>query len=356
MNIEDRLIALTLDLYSKGQTDFKLRESGTLFEISNSGSRVFKEAWQNQDYLSAEQYLFRMIPHRLEAFRKNPINSIDAGVYVGEKRVRVVLCRSHAGREMTVRILPEAIPSVQQLNLPPQVIQRFREERNGMILFVGETGSGKTTANAALYQDRFAYRTKGGGLVTLEDPVEYVHPETDRLWVSQLELGNQFTSYRSALRIAMRMHPTDILQQEIRMEQDEETGKMVSSASHAVNTAMSGHLLCSSYHAADPIGGVIRIVGEMRDSGVADAAGMVCSVLRMVIACRLMSNATDTSKVAIHEVLMVNDTIASILRDGIQKGNTNEVRRKIDTNSDGCQSFAESTRRAVMAGLLKHTM
>ncbi|HOY64145.1 MAG TPA: ATPase, T2SS/T4P/T4SS family [bacterium] len=353
--IQSIMSSIIDELSAGGGTDFKLLQNGDVYFISNAGAKRTQHNCKEW-FEIAESYLFRMNPSALERFRKNPINSIDAGVSVGTKRARVVLTRSYRGRDLTVRILPERILTVQELRLPPQVIAKFREEREGMIVFVGETGSGKTTATASLIADRMAYRKHGGGLLTMEDPIEYEHVPTDKLWVTQWELGLHFSSYRAALRTGMRMHPTDILLQEIRMEPDELTGKMISSAASAVNAAMSGHLLTTSYHAADPIGGVMRIVGEMKDNGVADAVGMLCSVLRMVVSMRLVTSPVDGAKVGLHEVLMITDPIASMLRDGLNKGNLNEVRRKIETNQDGCQSFEESTKRAVSSGLLRHTM
>ena len=153
---------------------------------------------------------------------------------------------------MVIRNIKAEIPKFDELNLPPQLKDIIMTKR-GLILFVGGTGSGKSTSLAALIDHRNS--TSGGHIITIEDPIEYVHRHKKSI-VNQREVGVDTLSYKSALKQTLRQAPDVILIGEIR---DKETME------HALAFAETGHLAISTLHANNANQALDRIINFFSD-------------------------------------------------------------------------------------------
>jgi twitching motility protein PilT len=163
-------------------------------------------------------------------------------------RFRVNIFRQQGHFSIVMRKLQGEIPTVASLELPP-IIEEIAKEKSGLVLVTGTTGSGKTTTLAALLNEINA--TQSVHIVTLEDPIEFVHP-TLKATFNQRELGHDFNSYPNGLRAALRQAPKVILVGEMR---DRATVEI------ALMAAETGHLVLSTLHTIDAGQAINRILG-----------------------------------------------------------------------------------------------
>lgn len=166
--------------------------------------------------------------------------SLDAKSY---GRFRFNVFRQSAKIAMAIRHIPLKIPSFKELNLPEEVLKKIADNRRGLIIVTGMTGSGKTSTLAAMID--YINRARNGHILTIEDPIEFVHTE-NKCIVSQLELGVDTPSYTGALRAAMRQDPDIIMIGELRDTEvmkaaisAAETGQLVLSTMHTVNVTQT---------------------------------------------------------------------------------------------------------------------
>ncbi len=164
---------------------------------------------------------------------------------IGRFRINVFLCQGDV--RAVLRHIPERIPAFEELHLP-KVLERLCLERRGMVLVTGITGSGKSTTLAAMLD--FMNRTRNDHIVTIEDPVEFVH-EDKKCVISQREIGQDSTSFAQALRAALRQDPDIILVGEMR---DAETMEV------ALHAAETGHLVLSTLHTLNATETINRII------------------------------------------------------------------------------------------------
>lgn len=217
-------------------------------------------------------------------------------------RFRVNLFRDHGGVGAVLRQIPATILSIEQLGLPT-VVEKLSDQPKGMVLVTGPTGSGKSTTLAAMIDK--INRTKPVHILTLEDPIEFVH-KSQRALVNQREIGPHSNSFSRALRAALREDPDIILVGEMR---DIET------VSLALETANTGHLVFGTLHTATAISTVNRIIdlfpaeeqNQIR-AGLADALkGVIAQTL-----CRKMGG----GRVAALEILVANHAVSHLIREG----------------------------------------
>lgn len=166
--------------------------------------------------------------------------SLDARSY---GRFRFNVFRQSAKIAMAIRHIPLKIPSFEDLSLPGEVLKKIADNRRGLIIVTGMTGSGKTSTLAAMLD--YINRSRNGHILTIEDPIEFVHSD-NRCIVSQLELGVDTPSYTGALRAAMRQDPDTIMIGELRDAEvmksaiaAAETGQLVLSTMHTVNVTQT---------------------------------------------------------------------------------------------------------------------
>src|SRR5574337_1695323 len=222
------------------------------------------------------------------------------------------------------RFVPDKIPSLESLNLPPYLGELVLARR-GLILMVGATGSGKSTTLAAMLESRNQALT--GHILTIEEPIEFMF-QSKRSVVNQREIGRDTQSLQIALRNALRQAPDCILIGEIR---DRET------MTSALSYALSGHLVLATLHANNSYHALGRILSfytpEARPALLSDlAAG-----LRAVISQRLL-RATAGGRVAAVEVLLNSVLVAEMIEQGNIAGVKEAMEKSLAEGSQMCEA------------------
>jgi twitching motility protein PilT len=207
------------------------------------------------------------------------------------------------GPALSLRLLESAIPELERLQLPPGVGSTAML-RHGLVIFAGPTGSGKTTSLAALI-DRIN-TSHARRIVTIEDPVEYVHRDKCSTIV-QREIGRDARTYESAIRGALRADPDVIVVGEMR---EREAIRAV------LGAAETGHLVLTTLHTSDAASSVDRIVDAFAGEERTFVRSQLALVLHAVFAQRLVQRTGKKGRRAIVEVLVANDAVRATIRDG----------------------------------------
>ena len=200
------------------------------------------------------------------------------------------------------RVIPDEVPRLESLGLP-RIVAELTGETRGLVLVTGPTGSGKSTTLAAMLAE--INHTRRERIVTVEDPIEFVHPHL-RSVVSQRELGRDTRSFARALRQALRQDPDVVLVGEMR---DLET------ISLAVTAAETGHLVLATLHTRDAPGAVDRIVDVFPPHQQHQVRGQLADVLRAVVAQTLVP-ACAGGRVVACEVLVATPAVRHMIREG----------------------------------------
>jgi twitching motility protein PilT len=220
---------------------------------------------------------------------------------VSRFRVNVLTQRGSAG--MVIRRIPSEIPTLDDLGMPA-VCRRLADKPRGLVLVTGPTGSGKSTTLAAMVDHINA--TRSGHIVTMEDPIEFVH-EDKRSWVTQREIGSDSQGFRSALRRALRQDPDVILVGEMR---DFETIGL------AVTAAETGHLVFGTLHTTSAVQTISRIVDVFPPEQQQQIRMQLADTIQGIICQTLLPKMTGRGRVAAMEILVVNDGIRALIREG----------------------------------------
>ena len=226
---------------------------------------------------------------------------------------------------MVVRYIKGHIPSLEELRLPP-ILQSIVMELRGLILVVGSTGSGKSTALASMID----YRNQNhrGHILTIEDPIEFIH-EHKKSIVNQREVGIDTLSYGNALKNAMREAPDVILIGEVR---DSATMK------HAIAYAETGHLCISTLHANNANQTMDRILNFFPEDAKQQVLMDLSLNLRAIISLRLITG-VDNQRIPAVEVLLNTPYISDL----IEKGKVDEIKDAMTRGSEqGMQTFDQS--------------
>ena len=219
---------------------------------------------------------------------------------LGRFRANVHYARNHL--EAAFRHIPPEIPELSQLGHSP-TIERFCQQRRGLILVTGITGSGKTTTLAAMVK-RIS-ETRSGVIITIEDPVEFVLPHSSCL-IKQRELGKDTKSFTMALRQAMRQDPDVIVVSELR---DLETIRI------ALTAAETGHLVLATLHTVDAPQTIDRLVDVFPPDQQQQVIAQLANVLEGIVCQRLLPKADGTGRVLATEVMSVNYGLRTCIRD-----------------------------------------
>src|SRR6266513_372328 len=233
--------------------------------------------------------------------------SCDCSYSLGQKaRFRVNIFTQRGHYTTILRRLSTEIPSVDQLNLPP-IFHTIAKEKTGLVLVTGATGSGKSTTLAALLNE--LNETKSMHIVTLEDPVEFVHPQKKATF-NQREMGNDFSTFASGLRAALRQAPKVILVGEMR---DRET------VSIALSAAETGHLVLSTLHTIDAGQTINRILGMFEIEEQEQIRARLADTLRWIVSQRLVPKLGD-GRHALLEIMGSNLRTQETVRLGESEG------------------------------------
>jgi len=216
-------------------------------------------------------------------------------------RFRVNGFRQRGATSFAFRIIPSEIPNFAKLGLPAGVT-RLAEERRGLVLVTGATGSGKTTTLASMLDH--VNRTRRQHIVTIEDPIEILHPDRGCI-VNQREVGLDTASFEQALRRVLRQDPDVILIGELR---DAET------AHTALQAAESGHLVFSTLHTIDAAETIGRMIEFFPPAKQQQIRSILAGTLRGVISQRLLPRAAG-GRVPSVEVMVTNARIQDLIRE-----------------------------------------
>lgn len=251
----------------------------------------------------AEKILYEIMPQRnIEEFEK--LADTDFAYELnGFGRFRANIFKDLKGIGGVFRLIPEKILTFEDLNLP-DAIREMCMLSKGLIVVTGPTGSGKSTTLAAMVD--YINRNRNEHIITIEDPVEFVH-QNKKCLINQREVGTHTSSFKHALRAALREDPDIVLVGELR---DLETIEI------AIETAETGHLVMGTLHTSTAASTVERIIQQFPEGKQAQIRQMLAGSLKGVVAQTLIKKATGKGRVAALEVLVGNHAISAQIREG----------------------------------------
>ncbi len=226
----------------------------------------------------------------------------------GKARFRVNIFSQRSNYSIVLRKLATKIPTCQELGIPESFL-KMAEEKNGFILVTGATGTGKTTSLAAVLNE--INDTRSVHIVTLEDPVEYDHPHKKATF-NQREMGEDFDSFASGLRAALRQAPKVILVGEMR---DRETVEIGLSASE------TGHLVLSTLHTVDAGQTINRILGMFPTEEENQIRIRLADTIRWIVCQRLLPK-VGGGRIAAFEIMGTNLRVKDLILHGESEGKT----------------------------------
>jgi twitching motility protein PilT len=281
---------------------------------------------------------FAMMSNRQKQ-RFKEASEVDIGYGVnGLGRFRANIFQQRGSVSIVLRVIPEQTRNTTELGLPPS-IDKISEERRGLILVTGSTGSGKSTTLAAMIDRINAMRS--GHIVTIEDPIEFLHKDK-MSFVTQREVDVDTRSFSEALRGALRQDPDVILVGEMRDYETIETALMA---------AETGHLVLSTLHTLDATETITRIVSCFPSHQQKSVRIQLAGILKGVISMRLVRAAKGAGRVPAVEVMVstglirdyiVNEEKTYLIREAIAAG----------TSQYGMQTFDQSLFNLFQSGLI----
>jgi len=243
---------------------------------------------------------------------------------IGRFRVSAFVQKDHAG--MVLRRIETIIPTIEELNLPP-ILTELAMTKRGLIIFVGATGTGKSTSLAAMVGHR--NRHSSGHIITIEDPVEFVHEHAGCV-ITQREVGIDTESYEVALKNTLRQAPDVILIGEIRSRE---------TMSHAMTFAETGHLCLSTLHANNANQALDRIIHFFPEEAHKQLFMDLSLNLKAMIAQQLVPTIDGKGRKAVIEI-MLNTPLAS---DFIRKGDIHKLKELMKNSTEqGMQTFDQA--------------
>ena len=242
--------------------------------------------------------------HIMDLLRRG---SCDTAYTLADKaRFRISIFSQRGSHSIVLRKLNTVIPTLEWLNFP-DIIKQIPREKTGLVLVTGATGSGKSTTLAAVLHE--INRTKPVHIITLEDPVEFIHSH-DVATFNQRELGTDFDSFSNGLRAALRQAPKVILVGEMR---DRETVRI------ALSAAETGHLVLSTIHTIDAGQTINRILGMFETEEQEQIRARLADMLRWVISQRLIPK-VGGGRFALLEIMGANLRTQESIRLGESEG------------------------------------
>jgi twitching motility protein PilT len=255
--------------------------------------------------------------------------------YVSEDggRFRVNLFRKDSGVGAVFRYIPNEVPTLEKLNVPP-ILRDFCDYHQGMVLVTGSTGTGKSTTLAAMIDH--LNKTRNLNIISLEDPIEFVHPSKNSQ-VIQRELGTHLRSFADGVRSAMREDPDVILVGELR---DADTISM------AMTAAETGHLVLGTLHTTSAVKTIDRIIdalpGELREQ----TKSFLSQSLKAVVTQVLVKTPDGRGRKAVMEILVNTRAISKL----IMTDQTHQVPAQLQTGRDlGMQMMDQALLHAIEA-------
>jgi twitching motility protein PilU len=236
---------------------------------------------------------------------------------------------------MVIRNIKMQIPSLESLGVP-EILKKLIMDKRGLILFVGATGSGKSTSLASLIDYR--NQNSAGHIITIEDPIEYIHPHKKSL-VHQREVGIDTLSYTDALKNTLRQSPDVILIGEIRS---------LDTMEHALAFAETGHLCLSTLHANNANQAIDRIINFFPEERHSQLLMDLSLNLIAIVSQRLIPN-LENKQTAAFEILISTQMV----RDQILKGEIHTLKEVMEkSENNGMQTFDSHLLKLFNTGII----
>ncbi len=315
------------DIYISTGSKPILRINGDLIPIEEHPELTKKMA---EDYL-----LETLSPAQKRIFEKSLDMdfSLDMDTIA---RFRVNIFVQRKGISAVFRLIPESVQSIDELNLPAQ-LKKATTFKDGLVIVTGPTGCGKTTSLAAMINE--INRNQKKHIVTIEDPIEYVHKNNQSL-VQQREVGGHTHSFQRALKSALREAPDIVLLGEMR---DLETMQQ------AITAAETGHLVFATLHTRGCANSINRIIDSFPHEQQNQVRAQLSESLRAVFWQTLMKTKDEKGRVAGFEILFSNNAIANLIR----KASTHQINSVIETSTkEGMQTMKKSVTDLLQSGLI----
>jgi twitching motility protein PilT len=333
---------ITAMLKAHGHVSDLIFSPGRAPQVEVSGQLV-ELKFKGFECLSAEDT--RTIANDIIAKNEHPMRKLEQDGSAdlsyglpGVARFRVNIFRQRGSCAIVMRVIPDNIPSFEQLKLPAQ-LQEIVHLKNGIVLVTGPTGSGKSSTLAAILDKMNA--EKAFHILTIEDPIEFLHRHK-KATIHQRELHSDTPTFALALRAALRQAPKVILVGEMR---DRETIEI------ALEAAETGHLVLSTLHTIDASKTVERIVGVFPLSDQQAIRTRLGKAFRYIISQRLLPKKDGKGRVATIEVLKSTMRTRDYVEKGESEGKT-LLDAMRDGDTEGMQHFDGEIEKLVRAGTI----
>jgi twitching motility protein PilT len=255
----------------------------------------------------------------------------------GLARFRANVFNSKGAVAAVFRIIPSIIPDFKSLNLP-NVLLKMCDVSNGLILVTGPTGSGKSTTLASLID--YLNQHEAGHIITLEDPVEFVHAHKSCL-VNQREIGTDSLNFSSALKSLLRQDPDIVLVGELR---DQETIEA------ALTIAETGHLVFGTLHTNSCVQTINRVINVFPAHQQIQIRTLMSFVLQGIVSQQLIAKSYEKGRVAAMEILVPNNGIRNLIRE--DKLHQIYSQMQIGQDKSGMITMNQSLKKLVESGAI----
>ncbi|MEM9017925.1 MAG: ATPase, T2SS/T4P/T4SS family [Verrucomicrobiota bacterium] len=231
--------------------------------------------------------------------------TLDYAMQIGPLRFRVNQLVTRGRLRWVMRLLPNSIPSPQQISLPPQALKSYLEAENGLFLICGATGSGKSTTIASMIKARAERRREH--IITFEDPIEYILPTNLPSLITQREMGSDELDFGQSLRASLRQAPDVIMIGEIR---DGETAEI------ALQASETGHVVIATMHTSSAAQTVQRFLKLVPAERIENAMLSFADSMRMILCQQLLFDNHQDRRFPAHEILFPYDSVTGMIRRG----------------------------------------
>ena len=280
-----------------------------------------------------------MPPKRQREFSEMKEADFALGV-PGVGRFRVNAFQQRGTIAYAFRVVPFQAHTIAELNLPP-IVEQIALKPRGLVLVTGITGSGKSTALAAMIQ--YINQNRSANIITIEDPIEFLHRD-NKARINQREVGSDTASFEQALRRVLRQDPDVLLVGEIRD---------LSTLDTAMKAADTGHLVFSTLHTTDATQTINRILSFYPSHQQAEVRFLLASALEAVISMRLIPRADRSGRVPATEILLNTAAVRDNIRDMSKSLNIPELIAE-GTVQYGMQSFDQSLMNWYTKGVISY--
>ena len=269
-------------------------------------------------------------------YRKNEMDLALSVAKLG--RFRINLFRQRGTTGIAIRAVNTIVPSFEELHLPPS-IKKLTEERRGLVIVTGTTGSGKSTTIASIIEHMNANR--GDNIITIEDPIEYIYRDKKCI-IAQREVGGDTETFASSLRHAFRQDPDTILIGEVR---DLET------ISIALTAADTGHLVLTTLHTLNVVETITRIISFFPPHQHQQIRLLLAGTLKAIVCQRLLRRCDSPGRVPAIEVMVTSGAIKECIMNADKTVNIPELMEQGGVQY-GMQTFDQSIMKLYKQGLI----